>query len=569
MRLKRNKFFIIAVLALIACIFLEMQDFVYSSDIQSGYIASKHPELWGNIIADSVNQKTIYLTVDGNKVDLLREKPYMDKDLNLMLPISVVKEYFNCGSYIMDNNIFVMEQGEKVIKMKLGDRNMDINGTKETISVPFTQKGKEYYISAEVLEKALGCQYTWDVTTNNATFFNVGGEAQKLPYQYDYRKVMRKPSTKDQGKWGTCWAFASLTALESSLLPEERLDFSEDHMTFKNSFSSSRNDGGTYNMAMAYLTSWQGPVLEKDDPYGDGVSPDGLKAVKHVQEIQIIKEKDFDKIKEMVLKYGGVQSSLYTLLNGADTQSEYYNEKTNAYCYIGTEKANHDVVIIGWDDNYPKENFNVNLEADGAFICQNSWGKDFGEDGIFYVSYYDTNIGIHNVVYTKVEDIDNYENIYQSDLCGWSGQVGYGKNTAYFANVYQTKGKESLQAVGFYATDKDTEYEIFLVSDFKDTISLLNRKELKKGKLENAGYYTIPLEEQVLEKGKKFAIVVKITTPNAKKPIAIEYAADNATKDVDLSDGEGYISQHGTEWERAEITQSCNICLKAYTKKLE
>ena len=32
MRLKRNKFFIIAVLALMVCIFLEMQDFVYSSD---------------------------------------------------------------------------------------------------------------------------------------------------------------------------------------------------------------------------------------------------------------------------------------------------------------------------------------------------------------------------------------------------------------------------------------------------------------------------------------------------------------------------------------------------------
>lgn len=75
MRLKRNKFFIIAVLALMVCIFLEMQDFVYSSDIQSGYVTSKHPELWGSIIADSVNQKTIYLTVNGNKVDLLREKP--------------------------------------------------------------------------------------------------------------------------------------------------------------------------------------------------------------------------------------------------------------------------------------------------------------------------------------------------------------------------------------------------------------------------------------------------------------------------------------------------------------
>lgn len=569
MRLKRNKFFIIAVFALIICIFLEMQDFVYSSNIQAGYKVSKHTQLWGETIADSINQKTIYLTVNGKKVDLLREKAYMNKALHLMLPISVIKEYFDCGSYIVENNIFVMEQGERVVKMKLGELSIDINGTKESISVPFTQNEKGYYVPAEVLEKGLGCQYTWDITTNSATFINVGAEVQKLPYQYDYRKVARVPLIKDQGKWGTCWAFASLTALESSMLPEERLDFSEDHMTLKNSFNSSQNDGGTYNMAMAYLTSWQGPVLEKDDPYGDGVSPDGLKAVKHVQEIQIIKEKDFDKIKEMVLRYGGVQSSLYSLLTGANSRSEYYNEETNAYCYIGTEKANHDVVIIGWDDNYPKENFNVNLEANGAFICQNSWGEDFGENGVFYVSYYDTNIGIHNVVYTKVEDTDNYDNIYQSDLCGWSGQVGYGKETAYFANVYQTKGKEKLQAVGFYATDKDTEYEISIVHDFRDTVSLLNRKMLKKGKFENAGYYTVSLEEQLLEEGERFAVVVKITTPNAEKPIAIEYAADSATADVDLNDGEGYISQHGTEWERAESTQSCNICLKVYTDKAE
>ena len=35
----------------------------------------------------------------------------------------------------------------------------------------------------------------------------------------------------------------------------------------------------------------------------------------------------------------------------------YYNKSTDAYCYIGTEKPNHDVVIVGWDDSYSKDNF--------------------------------------------------------------------------------------------------------------------------------------------------------------------------------------------------------------------
>lgn len=65
------------------------------------------------------------------------------------------------------------------------------------------------------------------------------------------------------------------------------------------------------------------------------------------------------------------------------------------------------------------------------------------------MSYYDTNIGVHNIVYTGIEPTDNYDNIYQSDLCGWVGQIGYGEDTAWFANAYKTKTKEELAAAGF------------------------------------------------------------------------------------------------------------------------
>lgn len=112
------------------------------------------------------------------------------------------------------------------------------------------------------------------------------------------------------------------------------------------------------------------------------------------------------------------------------------------------------MAIIGWDDSYAKENFPGDLEGDGAFICQNSWGKDFGDNGVFYVSYYDTNVGIHNLVYTGVEDTDNYDTIYQSDLCGWVGQLGYNRDTIYGANVYIAENNENLEAAGFYATGK-------------------------------------------------------------------------------------------------------------------
>ena len=217
--------------------------------------------------------------------------------------------------------------------------------------------------------------------------------------------------------------------------------------------------------------------MKKDDPYGDGATDESLSPVKHVQEIRIIDGKDYQGIKEAVFKYGGVQTSLYSNISSSKGNSKYFNKDTNAYCYMGSEKPNHDVVIIGWDDNYPKENFNVDLEGDGAFICQNSWGNEFGDDGFFYVSYYDTNIGTHNEVYTGVENTDNYDNIYQSDLCGWVGKMGYDKEDMYGANVFTATSDQNIKAASFYATASDTSYELYIVNDFKDEYSFAGRKK--------------------------------------------------------------------------------------------
>ena len=388
-----------------------------------------------------------------------------------------------------------------------------------------------------------------------------------LPGRFDYRECGRLPRVGSQGDLGTCWAFATMLALESALLPEENWDFSEDHISLKNSFGMDQDMGGDYTMAMAYLLAWQGPVNERDDPFGDGKTEPGLSPVKHVQEVQMMEGKDYEKIKEAVFCYGGVQTALYSSMGSGTSGSEFYNPQKSAYCYIGTERPNHEVVIIGWDDNYPKENFSVNVEGNGAFICQNSWGKEFGEQGTFYVSYYDTNIGSHNVVYTKVEETDNYDHIYQSDLCGWVGQMGYNKDSVYGANVYTAEKEEELSSVGFYATGKDSIYTLYMVRDFQDTSSFEKKVKIAEGTLSNAGYYTIPVKQGIkLSPGEKFAVVLSIQTPNSIHPMAIEYVADESTRNVDISDGQGYISATGRVWDSVEEMSSCNLCLKAYTK---
>lgn len=386
----------------------------------------------------------------------------------------------------------------------------------------------------------------------------------ELPVSYDGREAGRTARVKNQGDLATCWAFASLLALENSMLPQEELDFSEDHMSHNPDFLLGQAGGGDYTMSMAYLLSWQGPVLEAEDPYGDGISPEELLPVKHVQEIQILPSGETEAIKRAVLEHGGVQSSLYTTLTSADEVSEHYNRDTNAYCYLQDTEPNHDVVIVGWDDAFPKEAFSAEVPGDGAFLCENSWGAQFGEDGFFYVSYYDANLGKVNICYSSVEDVENYDHLYQSDRCGWIGQIGYGAETAWAANGYTANGQERLEAVGFYAIDRNTDYEVYVESE--EGGELGNRRLAAAGHLEYAGYYTVLLDRaEELEQGERFRVMVKITTPGAVHPIAIEYDTGDGKCSLNLEDGEGYISADGEVWSRLETEYNCNLCLKAYS----
>ena len=428
-------------------------------------------------------------------------------------------------------------------------------------------KDGEYYVSLSDLSDILGYSCNFEITTKTATAVDESENVSAVPTRYDLRERGRMSVIKNQGTYGTCWAFAATSALESSLLPEENMLFSVDHMSMSNSFDADQYEGGEYTMGMAYLAAWQGPVYEEDDPYGDGETNSRLKAVKHVQEMRIIDGKDYEAIKEAVFKYGGVTTSLYSTIRSSQADTEYYKKSTNSYCYIGTEKPNHDVLIIGWDDNYPKENFATDLEGDGAFICQNSWGEEFGDDGVFYVSYYDTNVGTHNVVYTRIEDTDNYDHIYQSDLCGWRGKLGFEKEEIYAANVFTANGDESVAAAGFYATSADTEYEVYVVNNFNNESSLTTRTKVASGSLEQSGYYTIDFDEPVdVAAGERFAVMLYLKTPGYEYPMAIEYDSGESYLDtVDLDDGEGYISYTGNKFINVKEKQDCNLCIKAFT----
>lgn len=524
-------------------------------------------EVWNPLVANDVNSKELILMIDNKAYSSKKYNFYMDNNRNIMVPIVILRDALDCSAHLYESSQLLVEKHNLSVTMVLEEKEAISTGEKVMISSPLTEIDGEYFVSLNDLSKMIGYNCSFSFIDNVLTTADASENPNALPASYDLRIRQRISAIRNQGKYGTCWAFGALTAMESALLPEATYQFSVDHMSMSNSFNVTQFDGGEYTMGMAYFAAWQGPVYEKDDPYGDGETNGDLRPVKHVQEMRVIASKDISAIKEAVFKYGGVQTSLYSSLRNATSSSKYYNANTSAYCYIGTEKPNHEVVIIGWDDNYAKENFSIPLEGDGAFICQNSWGENFGDNGVFYVSYYDTNIGTHNVVYTRVDDVDNYDNIYQSDLCGWVGKIGYEKESMYGANVFKAVKNEVVRAAAFYATAPDTEYKIYIVNRFEDEKSFDNKVLVAEGVLEDAGYYTIDFDQGVsVKSGEKYAVVVYVYTPGATHPMAIEYdSGDKFLDNIILDDGEGYISYSGRQFINVKEKQDCNLCIKAFT----
>lgn len=573
--MKKNRWWIPYVI--IGCLFLVIGVlivFVKQKNVQKNITEVAYNEEWNHIMADYINQNDIKLSIDKHFIQQNKEKPYFTENMQLMLPCGILQEGFNCAENIYNKKKLLIERGANQAVLKLNSRILTFNDNEYELAEPVSKVGKELYIPAELFTDYFNYKYQWDSESRTCSFENSAKEDSFLPDAYSYLDRGRSVPAKDQGNYGTCWAFATLTALETSLLPEEREDFSENNLIHNNVLSEEIHDGGDYIRSMAYLMSWNGPVLEKDDPYGSTTTTKKKTVVKHVQEAKMIPSGDYEQIKEMVFKYGGVESSIFMASTASNMNQTYYNSEKCAYCYKGDEKPNHDVVIIGWDDHFPKESFkDKTVKKNGAFLCMNSWGEDFGNKGTFYISYEDSQIGKLNVCYTGVEGVHNYDRIYQADLCGWIGTMGFeGSPHAYFSNVYRAKENEEIHAVGFYATKELISYEVFVCNQYEGKSSLNDRTHIAaSGTIKNQGYYTIPLDKAYpVQKGKNFAVIVKVEDIHEKdyKLIPVEINSKDIDVNVRLDDGEGYISSGGEKWQSAE-KQKSNICLKAYTKKMK
>jgi hypothetical protein len=274
-------------------------------------------------------------------------------------------------------------------------------------------------------------------------------------------------------------------------------------------------------------------------------------------------------------------------------------------CYYQdiSEKTNHEVLIVGWDDDYPAENFGYSPagavpEGNGAWLCRNSYGAEWKSDGYFWVSYYDASITYASqgqldkarAVVFQFAGADNYENLYEYDGAAIMGYVndtievngvkrGVSTGSAtestrrWYGNVFTasavTSGTELLQAVSTYTYRPQVHYvlSIYLDPDDQDPTSgtLVYTQE---GDFDYAGLHTIELEEDIiLQPGQRYAVIFQV----AKSPdnyVFVPACYTNASWRAvnDSAAGQSFVSLDGTTWyDCYDLEKKANVRVKAYT----
>lgn len=223
------------------------------------------------------------------------------------------------------------------------------------------------------------------------------------PSSWDWRNIDGKDYTtpiRDQGVCGSCYAFAPIGALEALYNiknndPDLDIDLSEQSIvscTYWYPYMNRGCCGGTPGFTIAFLLI-SGVPLESCFPYQavDSRGRDALDCPYGLPSNEPVKCSDrCSEWRNQVIKIGGegfqaiddvnsikIAISTYgPVVTGFEVYEDFKDYSEGVYKYqTGDFLGWHGVSIVGYDD------------AQGCWICKNSWGTEWGENGWFRIAY--------------------------------------------------------------------------------------------------------------------------------------------------------------------------------------
>lgn len=416
--------------------------------------------------------------------------------------------------------------------------------------------------------------------------------AVNLPSSYDSRDYGYITAPKNQGSTGNCWAFSTVSAFETDSIIKgiddlETADYSEAHLVWfaKNSATtdethptygegSTNSDpytgssaGGNWKYSTNALARWSGLAEDSNYPFypynpaSMGNYPESQRydtssgIVINSTEMML----DNNDMKQWVIEHGSVTAAYYH-------NDAYLNTETYAYNCNATLTSNHMITIVGWDDNYSRENFlqNYRPASDGAWLVKNSWGEYWGLDGYFWLSYEDNSIKQQVGFSSRSAENAKYNYTYTAE--GWTYTVSLAGVTKY-ANVFTAKYYEVLSEVSTYVCNPNTDLTFSIYTDIPAGYTSPAKGTLAatwSAHVNREGYHTFDIPVNVnLEPDMIYSVAIQTSCTDIEKNQApIEHIDYKAKK------GESYL---GNQYSWTDVTNYnySNFCIQALTTEHE